>query len=336
MPKHTRTPLNCAVLGGKTHGVLRDFYADLYRTQDWHTEHEIQSFLSDLDIPTVSSQIATGRITRDQVISAIGQLKMGKAPGSDGLTAGFYQKFADHIANILVEVFNESFDKKRLLSTQKLAIIILLFKKGLHTQPNNYCLISLTNLYYKILAYILTNRLKGCLPEVIHPSQTAYMSGHFLGTNIRKIQDAIDFANSQGKDWVVLFLDFHKAFDSVSHLFLWTLMFTMGFPLDFIKWTILLYTEACSKIQNFSGISSSFMLGRGVCQGCPLLCHLFNLVGQVTIYYLQACGHFLWWTLTGDPNSLYTDDIALISESLDQVPGILRDYRNVASLLGCI
>ena len=106
--------------------------------QDLHTEHKIQDFLSDLDIPTVSSQITTGRITRDEVISAIGQLKMGKAPGSNGLTVGFYQKFADNIANILVEVFNESFDRKRLSSTQKLAIIILVFKKGLHTQllPN--------------------------------------------------------------------------------------------------------------------------------------------------------------------------------------------------------
>ena len=82
-----------------------------------HTEHEIQDFLSDFKIPTVSLQITTSRITRDEVISAIGQLKMCKAPGSDGLTASFYQKFADHIANILVEVFNESFDRMRLSST---------------------------------------------------------------------------------------------------------------------------------------------------------------------------------------------------------------------------
>ncbi len=81
-------------------------------------------------------------------------------------------------------------------------------------------------------------------------------------------------------------------------------------------------------------MSSSFMLGRGVYQGCPLSCHLFNLVGQVTIYYLQACGHFLWWTLTGDPNSLYADDIALISESLDRVPGILRDLQKCSKFTG--
>ena len=86
--------------------ALQDFYADLYQPQDLHTESEIQNFLSDLDIPTLSLQITIGQITRDEVISAISQLKSGKAPGSDGLTAGFYQKFADPIADILVKVFN--------------------------------------------------------------------------------------------------------------------------------------------------------------------------------------------------------------------------------------
>ncbi len=45
------------------------------------------------------------------------------------------------------------------------------------------------------------------------------------------------------------------------------------------------------------------------------------------MYYLQACGHFLWWTLLGDPSSLYADDIALILSSLDQITGILRDLQ---------
>ncbi len=58
------------------------------------------------------------------------------------------------------------------------------------------------------------------LLEVIHPSQTAYMQGQFLGTNIRKVQDAIKWAESQNINSVILFLDFQKAFDSVSHIFL--------------------------------------------------------------------------------------------------------------------
>ncbi len=108
----------------------------------------------------------------------------------------------------------------------------------------------------------------------------------------------------------------------------------MGFPSNFIEWTILLYTEASSKIRNCGWMSSCFKLGRGVWQGCPLSCHLFNLVRQVTVYYLQACSHFLWCTLTGDPNSLYADDIALISESLEQIPAILSDLQKCGEFTG--
>ncbi len=130
------------------------------------------------------------------------------------------------------------------------------------------------------------------------------------------MQDTIDFAHENNKDWVVIFLDFQKAFDSVLHVFLWSLMSRMGFPQNYIQWTILLYAQAQSRIRNCGWMSLGFTLGRGVYQGCPLLCHLFNIISQVTVYYLKACGHFLWWTFTGDPNSLYADDIAIIAESI--------------------
>ena len=50
-------------------------------------------------------------------------------------------------------------------------------------------------------------------------------------------------------------------------------------------------------------------------------------MSQITVYYIQACGHFLWWTLLGDPSSLYADDIALILSSLNQVPSVLSDLQ---------
>ena len=172
------------------------------------------------------------------------------------------------------------------------------------------------------------------LPEVIHPSQTAYMQGRFLGTNIHKVQDAINWAESQNTKCVALFLDFQKAFDSVSHVFLWSLLTKMGFPQDFVSWTMLLHSQVVSKIRNAGWMSTCFSLHRGVHQGCPLSCHLFNLVSQVTIYYLQKCGHFLWWILVGDPNSMYADNIALILECLEKVPGVLADLKHCSEFMG--
>ena len=50
------------------------------------------------------------------------------------------------------------------------------------------------NIDYKILAYVLLSRMQPFLDDFIHPAQTAYMAGRYIGTNIRKIQDVMDYA----------------------------------------------------------------------------------------------------------------------------------------------
>ena len=151
---------------------------------------------------------------------------------------------------------------------------------------SNYRLISLTNCDYKILAYVLVGHIECILPHVIHPKQTAYMKGQFIGTNIRYVQDIIDESVCSGNNTIVLFLDFCKAFDSVNHLFLMLLLIHMGFQLLFVAWILTLYKQASSCIHYKNWLTPYFGLGRGIHQGCPLSCHLFNLVGQVLIYSL--------------------------------------------------
>ena len=216
--------------GEKVLDVLRDFYVNLYQCQDEKTEEEINIFLQGIDFPKLWNPVLKDRITVDKIIKAIMKLKPGKSPGSDGLTAAFYCRFAHKLGLLLAASLNKAMEIGTLSDMQKLAISILLYKKGDALETGNYRPISLTNLDYKILVYVLVIRLESYLPQIIHPNQTAYMKKRFIGANIRKVQDAIDMAAQTDSDCVVLFLDFKKAFDSVSHRFLWILMYQMGFP----------------------------------------------------------------------------------------------------------
>ncbi len=245
------------------------------------TKLEIQSFLENIpSIPKIIGTInLTEKITAEEVEQAIKRLHPGKAPGYDGLTADFYIHFTEDISDHLALVFNQILQDGSLTESQKLAIIILLFKKGDLLMVTNYRPISLTNCDYKLLAYILVGRMEECLPMIIHLSQTAYMKGWFIGMNIRFVQDAIMDMVKNNKETVVLFLDFKKAFDSVNHLFMLTLLHHMGFPPLFVAWIMTLYKQVSSCIRHKNWLTESFYLGRGVCQGCPLSCHLFNLVG---------------------------------------------------------
>ncbi len=245
--------------------------------------------------------------------------------------ADFYKYFTDDLADILACVFNQIYDDQELSASQKLMIIILIFKKGDPTQTGNYCPISLTNCDYKILAYILVSRLEDSLPHLIHPNQTAYMRNHFIRTNVCSVQDVI--SNSPTTGAVVLFLDFCKAFDSVNHI-LFVLLANIGLPLEFILWISIIYGHSESVVCHKNWLTAPFAVGRGVHQGCPLSCHLFNLVGQILIYSLHDCRYFEWWTFSNDPCSLYADDIALFLPDLDQLVVVLAHIQWVGRFTG--
>ena len=183
-----------------------------------------------------------GDITETEILKAIKQLRLGKSPGSDRLTSCFYKDFTEKLAPILCHVFNS------LSSSQYLAIIILLYKCGQQNVLTKYRPISLTNTDYKILAYALTNRLEPHLPFLISPQQTAYMKGHFIGTNIRSVKDFINNSIETNSAHIVLFLDFWKAFDSVSHRFLFLLLKHIGLPDWYVKWVSIIYSEVVSVV----------------------------------------------------------------------------------------
>ena len=198
---------------------LYDFYSHLYSNNDTKSDQEIKAFLEKLSLPKIKQDTSamTQPITSKEVEMAIKKLHPGKAPGLDGLTADFYNHFQEVICDILADVFNAIFEDKTLSWSQRVAIIILLFQKGDCCLVGNYHPISLTNTDYKILAYILTACLSDHLSDVIHANQTVYMPKQFIGTNIQSVQDFVDYCVHEKKEHLVLFLDFKKAFDSISH-----------------------------------------------------------------------------------------------------------------------
>ncbi len=154
----------------------------------------------------------------------------------------------------------------------------------------------------------------------------------FIGTNIGSVQDIITNLPSSGT--VVLFLDFKKAFDSVNHLFLFSLMLHMGFPPDYVAWVTLLYNQALSVVRHCNWLTKPFSLCRGIRQGCPLSCHLFNIVRQVLIYHLRDCGYFEWWQFLNDPCLLYANDTAIFLRDISQLSMVLKQIELVGSFTG--
>ena len=51
------------------------------------------------------------------------------------------------------------------------------------------------------------------------------------------------------------------------------------------------------------------------------------MVSQVLIYFLRACGHFIYWIEAADPSSIYVDDVALVVGGVHTLPKLIQDIN---------
>ena len=234
-----------------------------------------------VELSVENSDRCEGSITLEECTEVVTLLKKNKSPGLDGLSNEFYQKFWHIIGPLLVDVYNESFLMCKLPQTLRESVLSLIHKKDDESNISNYRPISLTSTDYKILAFALSARLHKVIGTIVSSDQSAYIKERFMGTNIRLLNDIIDFYERTDKPGLLFFIDFQKAFDSLEWNFLFHTLKHLGFGKDFITWIQTLYSTPIAYIKNNGYISDQIDIKRGVKQGCPISSLLFIMCVEV-------------------------------------------------------
>ena len=99
-------------------------------------------------------------------------MKKNKSPGLDGISVEFYQKFWPLIRNLMLDVFNDSYKNDLVPVSQRVSVFTLIFKKEDDQDLVNYRPISLTNVDYRIMAFVLAARLQLVMDSIINQDQT--------------------------------------------------------------------------------------------------------------------------------------------------------------------
>jgi len=117
---------------------------------------------------------------------------------------------------------------------------------------------------------VIATRIVKILPEIIHSSQTGYVSGRYIGEAARSILDVMEYTKTVNTSGILLFKDFEKAFDSLEWNFMFKCLEIFGFGHSLIRWVETFYSNMSSCIINNGSFSADFDLSRGVRQGDPL------------------------------------------------------------------
>ncbi|XP_071687671.1 uncharacterized protein [Rutidosis leptorrhynchoides] len=93
---------------------------------------------------------------------------------------------------------------------------------------SDYCPISLIGSFYKIIAKILSNRLRKVIPKLIGSEQSLFLKERYIFDGILIANESIEFLKNHKKQSLIFKVDFEKAFDSLNWHFLLEVMSCMG------------------------------------------------------------------------------------------------------------
>ena len=113
--------------------------------------------------------------------------------------------------------------------------------------------------------------------QIIHVNQAGFIPGRNIFDQVKLAKLMIDYAETTEENGVIIALDQEKAYDKITHDYLWKTLNKFNLPNNFIKTVRALYENAKTAVIINGVISPTFNVSRGVRQGDPLSCLLFDI-----------------------------------------------------------
>lgn len=319
----------------------RNFYKHLY-SKRLTTNVDLNKLLHNMDIPVLSESLKNkleGRLTYTELLFCLKKASNNTSPGFDGYTYEFFKFFWKDLGHFMLRAINYGFEKGELSVSQKQGVITCIPKGDKDKQYlKNWRPISLLNTTYKLASACIAERLKKILPCLINEDQTGFISGRYIGENIRLLYDVINYVEKNNMSGLLLLIDFEKAFDSVSWDFLLKVLDFFNFGYSFKTWIEVFYRNIESCVIVNGHLSEWFMLQRGCRQGDPLSPYLFILCAEILAVLIRNEKNITGIKI-GDTElriSQYADDTSVLldgsEKSLKTCLKLLKFYADASGL----
>ncbi|KAK4830620.1 hypothetical protein QYF61_012445 [Mycteria americana] len=195
--------------------VLNAFFASVFNSQTSYPQGIQPPELEERD----GEQNKPPMIQEEAVNDLLHHLDTHKSMGLDGIHPRVLRELAEELAKPLPIIYQQSWLTGEVPDDWRLANVTPTYRKGWKEDAENYRPSSLTSVPGKIMERFTLSALNRHVQanQGIRPSQHGFMKGRSCLTNLISFYDEVTHLVDEGQAVDVIYLDFSKAFDTVSH-----------------------------------------------------------------------------------------------------------------------
>ena len=286
--------------------------------------------------------IQDGDFTSEELLKAKKTLRDGKQSGPDNIPTEVVKRC--DLDSIILDFANDLLKGEKPKQWSEIDMIPVP-KSGDLSDTSNYRGISLAPIIAKTVNKMILNRIQPNVDPHLRPNQNGFRPGRTTAAHILALRRLIEGVKRNNKKAIILYVDFKKAFDSIHRPTMMKILQAYDIPPNLISAITRMYENTRAKVISPDGETDIFEIKAGVLQGDTLAPYLFAIVLDYVLrktfagrekelgfqLYRQRSRRVPAVTVT---DLDFADDLALLTEEMEQAQEILLRLENEAEKVG--